>query len=403
MDYNFVNENNSSSLTNEIDYNQVQGNFPGTYNDSSSYNEYPTSTTSKNNEINDFNNSSYQNDYTTQPYADSSNIYEKVNDINDGDFATVVKIYDENEQKAETYQNEISNNPSNEFEYNFNTSDNIINSNNITETAEYQTSYQQNEFTDTTANIESNNIINDNITEYQATSTPINYNTNSDSLSYDYNINTAPVDYNISTNEVTNNYNNNYYETNTDIGTGNDNYYTAKSVQNNYVTENRNSFPDFNAQYNSLNYSDNNNNDNNNNNLSMYNTNSVPINTTPQFNEDDDTEIIPVEEIEYIPKKRIKYIRRKKAKVVQEKKTVIIPKKKTVIIPKKVIVPIPVKKKVYIQKEVKPKVLPSLTKVTKVPSVINQQQFYSTVPTRKKLVNNSIVPGYKPKIYRIKL
>ena len=362
MDYNFVNENNSSSLTNNIDYSQVQGNFPGTYNDSSSYNEYPTSTTSKNHEINDFNISSYQNDYTTQPYADSSNIYEKVNDINDGDFATVVKIYDENEQKAETYQNEISNNPSNEFEYNFNTSDNIINSNNITETAEYQTSYQQNEFTDTTANIESNNIINDNITEYQATSTPINYNTNSDSLSYDYNINTAPVDYNISTNEVTNNYNNNYYETNTDIGTGNDNYYTAKSVQNNYVTENRNSFPDFNAQYNSLNYSD-----------------------------------------EYIPKKRIKYIRRKKTKVVQEKKTVIIPKKKTVIIPKKVIVPIPVKKKVYIQKEVKPKVLPSLTKVTKVPSVINQQQFYSTVPTRKKLVNNSIVPGYKPKIYRIKL
>ena len=148
----------------------------------------------------------------------------------------------------------------------------------------------------------------------------------------------------------------------------------------------KNSFQNSNLQFNSLNYSDN---------YSKYNSNSVPIDITPQFNEDDDTEIIPVEEIEYIPVKRTKYIKTKKVKIP--------PKKKTVIIPKKVVIPIPVKKIVYVQKKQKPKVIPSLTKVTKIPSVITPQIQKPKLPIRKNLGFVVNAPNYAPKIYRIEL
>ena len=49
--------------------------------------------------------------------TDSSNTYDIVSKTEDEDFATIVKIYDENSQNAETYQNEVSN---------FTSSDNII-------------------------------------------------------------------------------------------------------------------------------------------------------------------------------------------------------------------------------------------------------------------------------------
>ena len=366
MEDNFLNQNNSSLLTNEIDYSKVEGTFPATYNDASSYNPYP-STTYNTNELNNFNipsNNNYSSPgYLTQTLEDSSKIYEEVNNTDNEKFATVVRLYDEESQKVEGYQNVASELPTDNIEYNINNNDNYVDSNNVIETDGYQTSYQQNEFTD--------NIINDNINEYQAIS-PINYNTTSNSLPYDYNINSAPAEYSTNTNEVTNDYNNdynnNYYETSNET---NNNYYSTNSA---YVPEMINS--------------------DSNNNYSNYNTNSVPVDITPQFNEDDDTEIIPVEEVEYIPVKRTKYIKTKKVKVV--------PEKKTVVIPKKVYVPIPVKKTVYIQKEQKPKVIPSLTKVTKIPTVINQQQ-NPTIPARKNVLYNTFVHTYKPKVYRIKL
>ena len=403
MDYNFINQNTSSLSTNVIDYSQVQGTFPVTYNDTSSYNPYPS--TSYNNDSSPI--ESYQNDYLAQTYADSSNTYEQINNTGNDEFATVVRIYDENSPNTETYQNEVTNIPTENLDYNIASNDNIIDSNNIIETGGYQTSYQQNEYSDnigTFDNIDNTNILNNDITEeYPVTSTtPIDYNTNitSNSLPYDYNINSAPVEYSTNTNEVNevtndyNNYNNNYYETNTNtnIGIGNDNnFYNTDSVQNNIIPEMRNSFSGFTPQYNSLTYSD-----NNNNNFSNYNTNSVPLDITAQFNDDDDTEIIPVEEVEYIPVKRTKYIKTKKVKPV--------PQKKTVIIPKKVIVPIPVKKIVYVKKkEEKPKVIPSLTKVTKIPNEIKPQEQMPKLPVRKNIMYNSIVPAYKPKVYRIKL
>ena len=211
MEDNFLNQNNSSLLTNEIDYSKVEGTFPATYNDASSNNPYP-STTYNTNELNNFNfpsNNNYSSpDYLTQTLEDSSKINEEVNNTDNEKFATVVRLYDEESQKVEGYQNVASELPTDNIEYNINNNDNYVDSNNVIETDGYQTSYQQNEFTD--------NIITDNINEYPATS-PINYNTTSNSLPYDYNINSAPVEYSTNTNEVTNDYNNdynnNYYET----------------------------------------------------------------------------------------------------------------------------------------------------------------------------------------------
>ena len=65
MDYNFINQNTSSLSTNVIDYSQVQGTFPVTYNNSSSYNPYPS--TSYNNDSSSI--ESYQNDYLAQTYS----------------------------------------------------------------------------------------------------------------------------------------------------------------------------------------------------------------------------------------------------------------------------------------------------------------------------------------------
>ena len=396
MDNNFINEYNSRLSSNEINYSQEQVTFPLSFTESSQNNAYPSPISSDNNEINDlniplYNNNStpiesYQNNFTTQPYTDSSNTYDITNKTEDDDFAIVVKIYDENSQNAETYQNEVSNfTSSDNIEYNTNTNDNFIDTNNIIETTGYQTSYQQNEYTN---NFNNSNIINENITEYPVENTQIDYNTTSNSVNYNYNINSTPVEYNTNINEVTNEYNNtnNYYETNNNIDIGNTNYYSIQSVPNDIIPDIKNSFQNSNLQFNSLNYSDN---------YSKYNSNSVPIDITPQFNEDDDTEIIPVEEIEYIPVKRTKYIKTKKVKIP--------PKKKTVIIPKKVVIPIPVKKIVYVQKKQKPKVIPSLTKVTKIPNVITPQIQKPKLPVRKNLGFVVNAPNYAPKIYRIEL
>ena len=48
---------------------------------------------------------------------------------------------------------------------------------------------------------------------------------------------------------------------------------------------------------------------------SAYELNSVPVEISPSLTGNDDTELIPVEEIEYIPIKKQKYIRRKKVPV----------------------------------------------------------------------------------------
>ena len=282
MDNNFINEYNSRLSSNEINYSQEQVTFPLSFTESSQNNAYPSSISSNNNEINDlniplYNNNStqiesYQNDFTIQPNTDSSNTYDIINKTEDDDFATVVKIYDENSQNTETYQNEVSNfTSSDNIEFNANTNDNFIDTNNIIETTGYQTLYQQNEYTN---NFNNSNIINENITEYPVENTQIDYNTTSNSVNYNYNINSTPVEYNTNINEVTNEYNNtnNYYETNNNIDIGNTNYYSIQSVPNDIIPDIKNSFQNSNLQFNSLNYSDN---------YSKYNTNSVPIDITP--------------------------------------------------------------------------------------------------------------------------
>ena len=352
------------------DYCQVQKIFPVTNNDSSSYDTYSLSETSNNNEITDLNSPSPKNDYITKPNADSLNTHETDKDVKNIEFATVIKL------KGIDFPKKAKNQE---------------------ETAENQTSYQQNEFTDNITEYQTSITpiptpidFNINSYNYNVNSAPVEYNTNSLSYDYNYNVNSAPVEYNTNSMEVVNDYNiksapveyntnslevvddyyNNNHETSADIGVRNDNFYNTELVDNSNF-----------------------------NNFSNYNTNSVPIDITPtptpQFNEDDDTEIIPVEETEYIPVKRKKFIRAKKAKVV--------PQKRTVIIPKKIIVPIPVKKRIYIQKQQNPKVMPYLTEASRMPYVIKQQKQIPEFPTKKILIFTSAVPVYKPRTYRIKL
>ena len=251
---------------------------------------------------------------------------------------------------------------------------NYVDTNNIIETTPYQESYQTSDFIDTTIPSET------------------------------YSTQTAPVEYVASNYDVT---------SSTPIS----DFYSASPVNvesTNFIPEVRNSFETYNtdivpyqtSSYNqgSTNYYDSTstNFDTNayNTTSSAYELNSVPVEISPSLTGNDDTELIPVEEIEYIPIKKQKYIRRKK-----------VPVKKTVVIPKKVVVPLPVKKTIIVPKKkqvvVPTKQIIKIPKVKYVPSptpVLSMPKPQPVYPRAKSVVSKHVKPlNYQPKIYRRKI
>ena len=458
---NFVNQYSTFNNIGEVDYSNVQGEFPVTYGNSESYTTYPAE---------DYSNNIIDNQITTS-YSTNVDITTGTtgfNDLNINNYSTPVETY--NNYTTSTYEisgstpyitssntYNVSNNITTTYGETYNTNINettgdilmqsSIIDNNIDTT--HQPSYQTSSYIDT------NNIINNvdyniptNINEYTTSSnnlglitdtTPIQYNTTSNIVKYeinsspvDYNINSNFIDYNITSNVP--NYNiishpvDNFIDNN--IYTGdNTNYILQDDRQDNelyksfepskpnngLISELRNSYFNINnIDTNNIPYSVSSYNPNRYtttsysnsilnpdlNEYSKYSTSSVPLHIPP--NAETETEIIPVEEIEYIPVKRKKLIKKTKIK---------IPVKKTIIIPKKVVVPVPVKKTVYIKK--KKKIIIPQTKVTVLPpTTIETERPLSPIRSSVKVVPlspvrvNSDLRGsgiYSPKVYRINL
>ena len=276
------------------------------------------------------------------------NTYDVSNDVN-VDYGTTNFVDNQVISETNTYENNVSEYPVTNIGYdttnvietnNYVDTTNIIDTNNyvdttnVIETNNYVDTtniIDTNNYVDTTNVIETNNYVDTNniidTTPYQES-----YQT-SDFIdttipSETYSTQTAPVEYVASNYDVT---------SSTPIS----DFYSASPVNvesTNFIPEVRNTFETYNTDIvpyqtsshsqGSTNYYDSTftNFDTNayNTTTSAYELNSVPVEISPSLTGNDDTELIPVEEIEYIPIKKQKYIRRKKVPV---KKTVVIPKK----------------------------------------------------------------------------
>ena len=352
------------------------------------------------------------------------NTYDVSNDVN-VDFGTTNFVDNQVISETNTYENNVSEYPVTNIGYdttnvietnNYVDTTNIIDTNNyvdttnVIETNNYVDTtniIDTNNYVDTTNIIETNNYVDTNniieTTPYQES-----YQT-SDFIdttipSETYSTQTAPVEYVASNYDVT---------SSTPIS----DFYSASPVNvesTNFIPEVRNTFETYNtdivpyqtSSYNqgSTNYYDSTstNFDTNayNTTSSAYELNSVPVEISPSLTGNDDTELIPVEEIEYIPIKKQKYIRRKKVTV-----------KKTVVIPKKVVVPLPVKKTIIVPKKkqvvVPTKQIIKIPKVKYVPSptpVLSMPKPQPVYPRAKSVDSKHVKPlNYQPKIYRRKI
>ena len=328
------------------------------------------------------------------------NTYDVSNDVN-VDYGTTNFVDNQVISETNTYENNVSEYPVTNIGYD---TTNVIETNNYVDTTNI---IDTNNYVDTTNIIETNNYVDTNniidTTPYQES-----YQT-SDFIdttipSETYSTQTAPVEYVASNYDVT---------SSTPIS----DFYSASPVNvesTNFIPEVRNTFETYNTDIvpyqtsshsqGSTNYYDSTftNLDTNayNTTTSAYELNSVPVEISPSLTGDDDTELIPVEEIEYIPIKKQKYIRRKK-----------VPVKKTVVIPKKVVVPLPVKKTIIIPKRkqvvVPAKQIIKLPKVKYVPSptpVLSMPKPQPVYPRAKSVVSKHVKPlNYQPKIYRRKI
>ena len=188
MDYSLANPIGS----NEIDYSKVQGTYPATYTDSAQYEAYPSSssniatniTEGTTYETNSVPVESYQGDLTVNSYQEdiTQNTYDIPN-IANSEFASVTVLGDQTTQVTNTFETDISAFPSNNIEY---SGDNIIDTNNIIETNNYQTSYQADEY-----NVDTN-IVSSPV-EYTTASTPIEYPATTSPV--EYSTSETPVDY----------------------------------------------------------------------------------------------------------------------------------------------------------------------------------------------------------------
>ena len=352
------------------------------------------------------------------------NTYDVSNDVN-VDFGTTNFVDNQIISETNTYENNVSEYPVTNIGYdttnvietnNYVDTTNIIDTNNyvdttnVIETNNYVDTtniIDTNNYVDTTNIIETNNYVDTNniieTTPYQES-----YQT-SDFIdttipSETYSTQTAPVEYVASNYDVT---------SSTPIS----DFYSASPVNvesTNFIPEVRNTFETYNTDIvpyqtsshsqGSTNYYDSTftNFDTNayNTTTSAYELNSVPVEISPSLTGNDDTELIPVEEIEYIPIKKQKYIRRKKVTV-----------KKTVVIPKKVVVPLPVKKTIIVPKKkqvvVPTKQIIKIPKVKYVPSptpVLSMPKPQPVYPRAKSVVSKHVKPlNYQPKIYRRKI
>ena len=328
------------------------------------------------------------------------NTYDVSNDVN-VDYGTTNFVDNQVISETNTYENNVSEYPVTNIGYD---TTNVIETNNYVDTTNI---IDTNNYVDTTNIIETNNYVDTNniieTTPYQES-----YQT-SDFIdttipSETYSTQTAPVEYVASNYDVT---------SSTPIS----DFYSASPVNvesTNFIPEVRNSFETYNTDIvpyqtsshsqGSTNYYDSTftNFDTNayNTTTSAYELNSVPVEISPSLTGNDDTELIPVEEIEYIPIKKQKYIRRKKVTV-----------KKTVVIPKKVVVPLPVKKTIIVPKKkqvvVPTKQIIKLPKVKYVPSptpVLSMPKPQPVYPRAKSVVSKHVKPlNYQPKIYRRKI
>ena len=361
------------------------------------------------------------------PYVESVNefnTYDVSNDVN-VDYGTTNFVDNQVISETNTYENNVSEYPVTNIGYdttnvietnNYVDTTNIIDTNNyvdttnVIETNNYVDTtniIDTNNYVDTTNVIETNNYVDTNniidTTPYQES-----YQT-SDFIdttipSETYSTQTAPVEYVASNYDVT---------SSTPIS----DFYSASPVNvesTNFIPEVRNTFETYNTDIvpyqtsshsqGSTNYYDSTftNFDTNayNTTSSAYELNSVPVEISPSLTGNDDTELIPVEEIEYIPIKKQKYIRRKKVTV-----------KKTVVIPKKVVVPLPVKKTIIVPKKkqvvVPTKQIIKLPKVKYVPSptpVLSMPKPQPVYPRAKSVDSKHVKPlNYQPKIYRRKI
>ena len=382
-----------------IDYHNVEGTFPATYSDTTSYETYPVSGgSSVGEEVNNFNTTSYDTtSIPTETYNTNlvSNSYQVDNtygtsSIPDSGFASITKI----ETQSIPFTNTFENN-----------NENFIDSDNIVETTGYQESDQTNEIID-------NNILSTPV-EYADTNTPVEYDTTPVPAEYnEYNVSSTPVEYN--TTPVTEEYNEynasstpveydttntytdtNYYEATTNNYENTDGLFTPnESTSNNIISYSnydiQNTSTDY-PQYSTYSYNPSSSNyvdstfNTGSTNIPNYPPSSVPVDISSGVIEDPDTEIIPVEEIEYVPVKKKKYIKRKKVKVV-----------KTVVIPKKIVVPVPVKKTIYVPG--KKKIIYELPKVKKVKK--NPIPKGPVMPIIKRIGHSSSVPVYHSNLYR---
>ena len=352
------------------------------------------------------------------------NTYDVSNDVN-VDYGTTNFVDNQVISETNTYENNVSEYPVTNIGYdttnvietnNYVDTTNIIDTNNyvdttnVIETNNYVDTtniIDTNNYVDTTNIIETNNYVDTNniidTTPYQES-----YQT-SDFIdttipSETYSTQTAPVEYVASNYDVT---------SSTPIS----DFYSASPVNvesTNFIPEVRNTFETYNTDivpYQTSSHSQGSTNyydstftnfytNAYNTTSSAYELNSVPVEISPSLTGNDDTELIPVEEIEYIPIKKQKYIRRKK-----------VPVKKTVVIPKKVVVPLPVKKTIIIPKKkqvvVPTKQIIKIPKVKYVPSptpVLSMPKPQPVYPRAKSVVSKHVKPlNYQPKIYRRKI